>query len=63
MRASELIERLQQIMSETGTDPEVGAQSHGCCHHAHEIISVEMGGTSYHGVTTDDEIGEIVIRV
>ena len=41
MKASELIIRLQELMEIKGYDPEVLGQSHGCCYHGHEIISVD----------------------
>lgn len=52
MTASEVIKELQKLMDESGQDPEVGAQSHGCCPHAHSIREIEF-----------DEQCEIVIRV
>ena len=56
MKASELIEKLQQLMEERDADPEVLAQSDGCCHHGHKIRKVEYGAAS-------DEDDAIVIRV
>lgn len=62
MKASELIKELERLMTETSSDPEVGAQSHGCCNHAHTINSVEMGGAHHSRVAADEE-EMIVIRV
>jgi hypothetical protein len=62
MKASELIYELQRLMAETGSDPEVGAQSSGCCYHAHEILTVGMGGV-YRTADVSREKGMIVIRV
>ena len=63
MKASELIGVLQTLMQQTGTDPEVLGQSHGCCRHGHEIESVVLGSEKYKDVYTGNEIGMIVIRV
>lgn len=62
MKASELVAILQALMAQRG-DPEVRASSHGCCSHAHDIESVEMGQPRFNFVDTSDEIGVIVIRV
>lgn len=40
MLITELMLKLDDLLFEHG-NIEVGAQSHGCCHHVHEIITVE----------------------
>jgi hypothetical protein len=42
MKASEVILRLQYLMERSGADPEVLAQSHGCCSHGHEIEYIDF---------------------
>ncbi len=55
MKASEVIKRLQDLIAERGTDPEVFGQSSGCCNHGHPIEKIEYDTVDY----PDD----IVIRV
>ena len=55
MKASQVILKLQQLMNERGIDPDVYAQSSGCCNHGHEIEVIEYD-------TVDYEDG-IIIRV
>lgn len=63
MKASELISQLQKLMTESGTDPEVLGQSHGCCYHGHDIQSVSFGEDRYNGWNTVGESEMILIRV
>lgn len=42
MKASEVIRHLQDLMERSGKDPEVLAQSHGCCRHGHEIEYIDF---------------------
>ena len=44
MKASELIEKLQTVMQDSGKDPEVLARTHGCCPHGHDINHLKLGG-------------------
>jgi hypothetical protein len=57
MKASELIAELQRLMQKKG-DPEVIAQTDGCCSHGHYIEQVDDGLDS----EWDDEHEEIVLR-
>lgn len=42
MKASDIIKRLEELMLESGEDPEVLGQSHGCCSHGHPIESIDF---------------------
>lgn len=68
MKASEVIEQLRNLMREAGGDPEVLAQSNGCCYDGHDIRQIEFGGGEMPGKNPgrcwpDDEADSIVIRV
>ena len=55
MKASEVIKQLQDLMAQSGRDPEVLCQSVGCCRHGHPIENI--------GFDKVDETDSIVIHV
>ena len=65
MKCKQLIQRLSELAEEIGGDPEVRAQSCGCCGHGHEIERIVMGGKSEKepSFRWEDEEGVIIIRV